>query len=37
VPVRRADVLRLVIERGMDALESERPTTEDKAGGKRRR
>jgi hypothetical protein len=37
VPVRRADVLRLVIGRGMDALESERPTTEDKAGGKRRR
>jgi hypothetical protein len=37
VPVRRADVLRLVIERGMDALDAERPTTEDKTAGKRRR
>ena len=37
VPVRRADVLRLVIERGMDALDAERPTTEDNTAGKRRR
>jgi hypothetical protein len=32
VPVRRADVLRMVIEKGMDVLDAERP-----AEGKRRR